>query len=286
MITTIENDVLRVQVSTVGAELQSVCRKADGHEYLWQGDPSVWPNRSPLLFPYVGRLKGRGYEHGGKWYAMDIHGFAADAAFEVVGADAASVRMELAEAAGARAAYPFAYRLQASYALEGNALQVLYRVCNPGTETLYFSIGAHPGFNCAMGDALCFEREEALAPYRLTPEGLLSESAEEACGMGALTLVPGLFDRDALIFKNLASRSVRLRRQNGLDVTVAYGDAPCLGIWAKPDAPYVCIEPWYGVDDDAGVSIRLKEKPHIQALEPGGTFEFPITIQVDNARRV
>lgn len=282
MIHTMENGRLRIAVAEKGAELQSVCETDTGREYLWQGDPAVWARRAPLLFPFVGRLKDDAFTHAGKRYAMAKHGFAMDAAFAPARAGRDAIRLVLEDVEGARAGYPFPFRLAVRYALADNAVHIEHTVDNPGRETLYFSLGAHPGFVCAMGDALVFERAEALRPYRLTAEKLLSSAPEGACGQGRIVITPALFARDALIFQGLSSRAVRLARQGNLgDVEVRFGRVPCLGIWAVAGAPYVCIEPWFGVDDSREATGRLEEKRHIQALPPGGRFVFPMTIVVN-----
>lgn len=282
---TIDNGVLRVRIAPMGAELQSIYAPRTDREYLWQGDPAIWSGRSPLLFPIVGRLKDDAYVHAGKRYTLEKHGFARHAVFEVAEASGTEAVFLLEAQAGERAEYPFAYRLTVRYALQGDTLAVTHAVENTGQAPMYFSIGAHPGFCCAMGDMLIFEREEPLRPYRLTGEMLLSQAPEASYGEGVLEITPELFEEDALIFRDLASRSVQLVRQDGeRGVTVRYGDAPCLGIWAKPGAPYVCIEPWYGADDHAGVSGVLSEKPYIQVLTPGGRFEFPVLITMDGVQ--
>lgn len=279
---TIENEWLRVTASSVGAELQSLYAKAPAQEVLWQGDPAIWARRAPLLFPIVGRLKDDAYTLAGKRHPLAKHGFAMDAPFEGARAGACEMTFVLEDVDGMREGYPFPFRLRVRYALEKATLHVVHTVENPGREPLFFSIGAHTGFACAMGDTLVFEREEALCPYRLTAEKLLSDAPAGSCGTGRIDITPSLFADDALIFMGLASRAVQLRRQAGYcHVTVAYGGAPCLGIWAKPGAPYVCIEPWYGVDDTASASGRIEEKPHIQRLAPGGCFRFPLAITVE-----
>lgn len=284
MIHTIENDSLRVRISETGAELQGIYGKQQGREYLWQGDKSIWPGRAPLLFPFVGRPRDGGYLHKGEWHTLDKHGFARKSAFAAEQMGEGAIAFTLAQDAGTRADYPFAFRLVVRYTLAGSTLHILHTVQNTGGEALPFAIGAHPGFACAMGDTLVFEREEPLRPYRLTEAGLLQDTPEAACGTGEIAITPQLFDRDALIFKGLASRTVSLCHAGQRFLTVDTGGAPCLGIWAKPAAPYVCIEPWHGVDDSASTPHALTEKPFVQTLPPKGTFTFPISIMIEEAQ--
>lgn len=251
---TIQNDYLTVAVAEHGAELRSI-RDAQGTEYLWQGDPKYWSDRSPMLFPFIGRLTNNSYKYMGKTYPMGIHGFAAASDFSVAEQGSDRIVLELTDSPTTREQYPFAFVLRITYALQERSLQVTYRVENRDNKTMPFGIGGHPGFRVPLVAGEKFEDYELefdcpCLPDRVgfTPAVYLS-GHDEAYPLREdrfLDLQHELFDEDAIILKNMA-REVTLRSKvSGKNLTVSYPDMPYLGIWhwPKTDAPYVCIEPW------------------------------------------
>lgn len=279
MIYTIENEFLTASVSSVGAELQSLKRKADGDEYIWQGDPDVWSGHSPLLFPVVGRLKGDAFIYEGRKYDLGKHGFARKTEFE---ADQQSgSRLTLTLKSGAhKEMYPFDFTLEVCFELTSMQLKVTHRVMNEGRKEMFFSLGAHPGFNCDMGDWIEFPEDETAWAYKLDDETKLRTETKIEQGVSGhrLTVTEEIFAHDALIFEGLRSDSVSLFCGGKKRVTVDFGSAPCLGVWAKPGAKYVCIEPWHGVDDSASATGVLSGKKQIVKLAAGDCFRFPMTI--------
>ena len=280
VIVTIENEYLKADISTLGAELQSLYGKKGQTEYLWQGDEKIWKGRSPLLFPFVGRLKDDRYVYEGKTYVMPKHGFAKNSEFSVK--EKYDNAVVLALKSGEHTdIYPFEFTLEIMFWLVGKSLKVVHRVTNDGKKEMYFSLGAHPGFNCRIGDCILFPDDEESSAYRLTEEKLLTcTPVEKAIRNHKLTVTEDVFADDALIFKRLRSDTIALKRWDGRSVTVSFGSAPCLGIWAKKGAPYVCIEPWFGVDDSSEATGRIEEKACIQHIGPGECFRFPMTIEV------
>jgi galactose mutarotase-like enzyme len=280
---TLRNAVLQLAVSPEGAELRSITDQ-HGTEYLWQGDPLVWSGRSPILFPIVGKLAGDAYSHAGKTYTLPQHGFARLMLFSLVAHSNDSLHYSLRSDGCTRPAYPFEFDLTVSYRLEGNKVRVGYRVINLGHGPMPFSIGGHPGFSCAQhsGDVLEdylleFEKAET-ADTRLVSGGLIAvkERRRVLTGERLLSLTRTLFDANALVFMNLSSSAVTLRsRRHAAAVRVDFPGFPCLGIWSKPAAPFVCIEPWFGHADPLGTKpgSPLDTKPGIIMLRPGALFE-------------
>ena len=158
---TVENEFLRVEVESLGAELASVVDKATGAEMLWQGDPAVWPRRAPILFPYCGKLVNGSYTVEGKQYAGGQHGFARDLEHEFLGCDGTALRFRLASSAETLALFPFDFVLESTYALEGRTLRHTLAVTNTGSRELRFGMGSHPGFN------LPFDAEHTTEDYEL-----------------------------------------------------------------------------------------------------------------------
>ena len=276
----ITNAFLTATVRESGAELCSL-RGADGMEYMWRADPDIWGRHAPILFPVVGKLAGDRYVFEGKRYGLGQHGFARDLAFEPVEETGDALAYRLLPSPETRERYPFEFALFVRYRLAGNALTVGYEVRNEGAGVMLFSIGAHPAFALAWGEGdrvedyfLEFEREEYADTHTLDGDKLLSEVTRPILkGERRLPLRRDMFDNDALIFMDLKSERVSLRsRKHSRRLTVAFPGFPYLGIWAKPGAPYVCIEPWHGHVDPAGVDGLLVNKPGIIKLGPGERF--------------
>lgn len=288
MLQSISNGVLDVAIETRGAELQSLRRRGGQTEYLWQGDPSFWGRRAPVLFPIVGRLRGDRYRVGGQEYALPQHGFARDAGFTVLERHPDHVAFLLKNSPATREVYPFPFELGIRYKLEDTALDVRYEVLNPGTDTLWFSIGAHPGFNCPLRRDEAFEDYEVVFESEETADRMFLEGgliapgkARVLAGARRLPLTRELFAPGALVFEGLRSSWAGLgRRCEGLDVVVRFAGWTYLGIWTAPGAPFVCIEPWSGIADDVDFDGDLSEKTGIVALEPGGRKILTYSIEV------
>ncbi|MGM9625265.1 MAG: aldose 1-epimerase family protein [Eubacteriales bacterium] len=281
MIHTIENERFRISARTCGAELCAFTEKtaAGDYEHLWEGDPAVWSGRSPLLFPIVGRLREDTYVLNGSEYHMPKHGFAKKMEFvpEVLTED--RMVFLLTDTQKTREGFPYAFALRVIYTFVENGFCMEFDVTNPNDAVMYFSIGAHPAFRISLGDKVVLDENQTLAAYRLD-ENFLRAKQQIPVFDDSRTLVvtEHLFDSDALIFDGVTAPGASVVRADGHHVHVDFGGAPCLGIWAKPAAPYVCIEPWYGIDDicDAGHDITRKER--IIALGAGETFRFPVTV--------
>lgn len=278
-----ENAFAHVEVDELGAQLHSLRRRKDGYEYLWQGDPAIWPGQAPILFPIVGSLAEERYWLGGQPYQMPRHGFARRKRFFCVDESNDRLVFSLTDDVETRAQYPFAFELRVTYLLTGQRLGVTHTVLNPAAEPLYFSLGAHPAFRCEIGDTLRFEcREENLHTQRIGADGLRTGELFAVPGNGReIEITEELFLHDALILSGLRSRCVTLEsRRKGRVVTVMLGGAPYLGLWAKPGAPFVCIEPWYGVADPCRPALDFTQKQGIQRLEGKGRFDFKIQIEL------
>ncbi|WP_237068199.1 aldose 1-epimerase family protein [Microbulbifer guangxiensis] len=275
----LKNNRLTVAVREKGAELFSLVDHARQRELMWRGDPDVWAGTAPILFPVVGRLKNAGYHHDGHWYAMRKHGFASKRQFSLLNADDESLTLTLQADEDTRQLYPFDFRLQVTFRLERDTLSVLYRVENHGEGGMPFSLGSHPAFalpgeTMAASDSyLEFECHEQGECYHLEGD-LLGENPEPLTMAGRrLQLGEDTFARDALILKNIRSRKIGLFAGGECLLEFDTGGAPHVGIWAKPNAPYVCIEPWLSTDDTPSAPSELAEKPGFITLQPGEVSE-------------
>lgn len=279
---TIENDYLTVQINDAGAELHSIVNKENGVEYLWQGNPDIWYGQSPVLFPFIGRLLDDKYRYNGKEYTMQKHGFARKRTFESVSCAGSEAVFVLRSDDTTRPSYPFEFELYVKFTLKGKTLQATHTVVNKTDGEMYFSLGGHPGFNCAIGDYLEFDQPETLDTETIDADSIrIAEKTPVLRGEKRITITEDIFNNDALILSGIRSKAVTLRSdKHDRAVRFTFGDVPFLGIWAKPGAPYVCIEPWCGVNDDRNVRTDVSEKEGIVRLPKGGVFDLVYTAEI------
>jgi galactose mutarotase-like enzyme len=278
---TLENEWLSVDIHPKGAELQRLYRKDLGLNYLWKGDPTFWGKHSPLLFPIVGELKDNTYYYQGKDYHLPRHGFARDREFEFATHNSQEALFTLQDDPTTLEIYPFPFLLEVHYSLKGSSLEVAYVVHNPAETALYFCIGGHPAFAVPLIEGqpydtyqLTFSEEETAGRYELEGGLLQTIPSPFLNHQRILGLTTTLFAEDALVFKGLRSHQVTLGSPgttHGLHFHVQ--GWPYLGIWAAPNAPFVCIEPWQGHADDVNTDQELIHKEGIIKLEAGDRWE-------------
>ena len=278
----LENEKLKVTVSDHGAEIRSVIRKSDREELMWQADPAYWGRTSPVLFPLVGNYFEKKSVYDGKTYEMGQHGFARDMDFTLIKENADELVFELKDNAASHEKYPFDFELVIGYVLTDLTIKVSWTVRNTNDSKMYFSIGAHPAFNCDLNTySLYFEKagkpvSELLANVIANDgSGCLSEETDRhKLNNGVLKLSDELFFKDALIMEGEQSDRVTLRDDNGNDIVTVTCPTKLFGVWSpvKKHAPFVCIEPWYGRCDRVGFNQKLEEREYGNILEPGTVF--------------
>lgn len=282
----ISNGVLTALIDPLGAELISL-RDSQGREFMTDADPAFWTGHAPLLFPIVGRLNGDILRVDGREYHMRQHGFARRMVWDLLSHHANKVSFCLSDSPATRDQYPFPFRLTAQYTLAGNGLSILVRVGNPGDRALPFSFGFHPAFAWPLPDGgnksmHRIEFEEAEGPHilRLDANGLLGNIEQTPLQAGSIPLTAALFDAGAMIWDQLRSRSLSYRSTTGPWLEIR-SDLPQLGIWQKPGANFICIEPWAGLADAPHFAGEFADKPGITLLPLGDqrTFAMDVTIQ-------
>ncbi|MGK7861116.1 aldose 1-epimerase family protein [Falsiroseomonas sp. E2-1-a4] len=277
---TLSSGQVTVVVKSQGAELASL-RDATGQEFLWQAGPE-WPRHAPVLFPIVGRVRDDTLRVGHELYPMGQHGFARDSRFELLEQGAESCRFLLVDSAATHAAYPFAFRLEVAYALHGASLTVTHTAHNPGEGTLPFSIGAHPAFRWPLPGAgaknahrIEFEQEESGPAWRLDENGLIDATPQPFPVHGRnLGLREDLFRPSAIILLNPASRRLRYAAPGTKGLEVTWQGFSHLGLWMKPGAEFLCIEPWAGYADPAQFWGDIWAKPGMEMLGAGESRRF------------
>ena len=287
--TILENDYLKVSIDAKGAQLSSFYNKITNTEQLWQADANIWPWHAPNLFPIVGGLINDELLVDGKSYPMKRHGFARNSEFVLLKSDDQQAVFSLPNSEKTLAIYPYRYDFEILYMLIDNALRITYKVINLDKKSIYFSVGAHPAFKVPFNSGekyedyyLEFETEKKLTTHLLDDKGMFSgETKPVPLDGDKLWLTRDLFDNDALVFKNLQTRQVTLKSKNHeQSVSVEFPHFNYLGIWAKPGADFVCIEPWLGCADTQGEPKDISKKEDIQKLQPGHVFEAAFFISI------
>ncbi|KAA2313343.1 aldose 1-epimerase family protein [Pseudooceanicola sediminis] len=286
--TTITSPDLSVTLSDLGAELQSITTAA-GDALLWHGDPAFWGGRAPILFPIVGRGPNDRIAVNGQEAAMRQHGFARHSTFQLVEVTPDRCVYALNDSAESRAVYPFAFRLTLTYHLIGPTLSVTAEVTNASETAMPFGLGFHPAFAWPLPGAgkaahritLANGAEPALA--RLVDGHLAPERSASPFDAGVLPLHPDLFDADALIFPGGAGDALSYRAPDSAAPALhfTFSNTPNLGIWSKPGAPFVCIEPWHGMAARTGDGPEIADRPHTTILAPGKTASFGYALRVE-----
>lgn len=293
----LENQELAVQVDSLGAELKSLKDRKTGLEYMWQADPAYWKRTSPVLFPLVGNYKDKKMRYQGKTYSMSQHGFARDMEFrqeeEAAGAGetaGSELWLFVTQTPQTLESYPFPFRLSVGYRLEGRCLRVLWRVENTGSGAMHFSIGGHPAFNCPLREgekrsdcSIGFGGTEEVVSTMIGDDGLASDTKlVYELRNGRLPVTDNLFDHDALVIEGDQTHEFTLAGADGKPYVTVRFDAPLFGVWSQPkmDAPFVCVEPWYGRCDHTDFAGTLEEREWGNTLQAGETFEASYTIAI------
>lgn len=273
-----------------GAELKSLKDCKTGQEYMWDANPAFWKRTSPVLFPLVGNYKNKEVRYNGRIYSLPQHGFARDMEFEMVSLAQDEIWFALSSSPETVRKYPFLFRLEIGYKLEGRGLRVTWRVTNRGKETMYFSIGGHPAFVCPVknGDSrsdyyILFDADGEVKSRMIGSSGLATDTIlTYPLEDGYLKISEELFDNDALVIENHQAQSVSLCTPDKKPYVTVTFDAPLFGVWSVPGkgAPFVCIEPWYGRCDHENFSGTLQEREWGNELEPSGVFETSYTIEI------
>jgi len=277
---------LTAAINPLGAELTSL-RDAQDRELMTDADPAFWTGHAPILFPIVGRLNGDVLRLDGRTYPMQQHGFARRQRFEVVARDDASVRFRLAANDATRACYPFDFVLEVTFTLRQATLAIDVTIANRGTAPMPASIGFHPAFAWPLpygepraGHRIVFGADEPGAIVELQ-DGLFAASRRPSpLDARTLHLTDALFADDALIWDPVESSSVTYGADAGPRLRVDFPDTPYLGIWTKPGAAFVCIEPWHGHADPAGFAGDFRDKPGVFDIAPDGTWRCGIAVSL------
>lgn len=286
----IGNEHFEIKINHIGAEISSFKSKKSGKEYIWQADPEVWGSHAPVLFPIVGGLKKNTFIYNDKEYSIPRHGIIRkNDQLNLISSSNTFCILQLSSNSQTLKQYPFQFVFEIEFKLINNKLDIIHRVKNLDNKLLYFSLGAHPAFNCPLNNHetysdyyLQFNEKEKVHTWNLDQEGMIAEKGPIILNNeDVFKLEEDSFANDALIFKSLKSRKVSLlSKKSGQEVLVEFNDFSSLGLWAKPNAPFVCIEPWLGYADSSIASGNLKDKEAILQLEPNKEFKASYSITI------
>ncbi len=278
----LENEHLEVMISSKGAEIQSLINKKTGIEHLWQADPAFWPNHAPNLFPVVGSCKNDQILVDEEAYPMGRHGFARHTLFTMVDSTPCHAVFSICDTAETHVHYPYKFEFQVIYDLIHSRLRISFKVINKQESDIFFSLGAHPAFKVPFFEDekyedyyVQFTDPAPLRVYSLSKNGLFNGESRPAPLIDRkLHLNHELFVNDALVMKEVKSRKVSIASsKNPHIIEVEFQEFPFLGVWAKPGAKFVCIEPWLGYADQEGPEKEFTEKEAIHKLGQGHVFE-------------
>ncbi len=281
----IENDWLKVNIATEGAEVRQVHHKKNGMDYMWSGNSAYWGRVSPVLFPIVGRLKRDRFTLDEKTYHMSQHGFLRDVNFKVKAQSKEKASFVFESEGSFQDVYPYEFQVVIHYTLEQDSLQVQWEVINESRKTMYFSIGGHPAFRIPLAEGETIEdytvelvpaSDKKVIEYEL--ENSLVKEKGTVQGRQVISLKPSVFANDACIYSHIDHASIKSSKSNhGVEVELT--GFPFVGLWSKYNkeqntiAPFVCIEPWYGIADAVETTGDFKEKKGINQLEANQTFK-------------
>ncbi|MCF8716298.1 aldose 1-epimerase family protein [Joostella atrarenae] len=285
----IKNTLLQIDITKVGAELCSI-KNNDNQEYIWQADPKIWGSHAPVLFPIIGGLKNNLFYYQGEEYTVPKHGFIRhNEALKITNHQEHSITFQYKYDSETLKTYPFKFEFNITFSLNDKVLTVSHEVINHDSEKMLFSLGGHPAFKCPLKDnqnyddySLVFEEKETSNRHLINDKGLQNgRTLPFLENTDTLQLKHELFNEDALIFKDLKSKRISLtHKTNGKVVTVSYPDFDYVGIWAKPDGDFVCIEPWLGITDHEDTNGDFDKKEGIISLAGKNTFKAEYTIEI------
>lgn len=285
MDTVIENEKIKLKISTFGAEIQEIINKDNNKNYLWNGDKTFWGRRAPVLFPFVGALKNKEYEYNKQKYSMGQHGFARDMEFELIEKSNIMAIYQLNSNEETLLRYPFEFSLKIKYELLESTIKVSWQVYNKDNKKMYFSIGAHPAFLVPIQKrSNCFVKFDVKNELEMTElkNGLANEKRKINTENGYLKLEKDLFKDDALIFESNQIKEVSLCTSDKKEYVTVKFNSPLVGVWSpyKENCPFVCIEPWYGRCDKADFDGDLTQREWQQELLVNQKFEADYEIYI------
>lgn len=288
----LENKDLIIEVKNTGAELSRIYAKTLNKEFLWNGNKKFWGRHSPILFPIVGRLKDNETIIDEKTYNMNQHGFARDFDFNLIEKDQNSLTYKLASTGETKKYYPYDFELFIKYIITETKIKICWKVINTDCSDIFFSIGAHPAFNVPFDKDttidnyyLNFKTRDEVSNYLLQGPFVCKKSKVD--NLKSIKLHPEIFKNDALIYDNVDEITIS-SKNSSTSINVKFDNFTFVGVWSPYNtenntiAPFVCIEPWFGIADCLDSNKIFKNKLGINQLSPNKTFEASYSITINS----
>ncbi|MGL4912024.1 MAG: aldose 1-epimerase family protein [Romboutsia sp.] len=286
----LENENLIIESKSSGAELTRIFSTKLNKEILWNADSNFWGRHSPILFPIVGKLQDNETVIEDSTYNMSQHGFARDMDFDILNRDENTITYKLVSNSNTKKLYPYSFELLVKYTLLNSSVEIQWTVINTDDKEIYFSIGAHPAFN------LNFNNCDSLSDYylefkhrgnvdKILLNGPYADNKVSIEDIKTLSICNDSFKNDALIYTNIDQISLRSNKCNEV-IKVDFKDFPLVGIWTpyyketNSTAPFLCIEPWYGLADSVDYNKTFKNKNYINTLSIGEIFSTSYSITI------
>jgi len=282
----IENKYLVAEICPQGAELKSLKDKATGTEYIWQANPLFWNRSAPILFPIVGTVVNNTINSNGQKFQMGRHGFVRDLRLEIETINETEVEYCLKSNEETLEKYPYKFLFTVKYELKEKQLTTTFTIKNTDEKDIYFSVGAHPAFNLPSENIedyyIEFEQAEILDRYLLKNNTFCGETEQLLNNTNQLSLSTALFDKDAIVFKNIQSKYLSLKsRKDHFAIKMSFDGFPYFGIWTKPNCEkFICLEPWCGLADSSTFAGEFKDKEGINSLAPTEVFKRSFTTEI------
>lgn len=284
----LENNLLKAEVNSLGAELRSLFDKRANREYIWQRDAKYWAKSSPVLFPFVGELTNGRYSYQGEIFQMSKHGFARDRDFQLIEQSDDRLIFRLRSAESDQKIYPFSFDLLLCYELKDTKVSCSYEVRNRSDEPMFFSLGAHPALQLDFSNGqqlsdyhLLFPKDKSLNRFFLQNGLLQAEASSIKLDEGCLSLNADMFNQDAWVLKGLLSSDIILKnKKEDYHLNFSFVGFPYFGIWSVPGSSFICLEPWCGLNDSEIHSGELLQKEGIMSLESHGHWSRTWSIEM------
>ncbi|MCI9977861.1 aldose 1-epimerase family protein [Clostridioides difficile] len=286
----LQNEKLIIESNNSGAELTKIFSKRYNKDILWNGNKKYWGRQSPILFPIVGKLVDNETIIEENLYSMTQHGFARDMEFEIIDKGDTFISYKLTDNESTLEKYPYSFELIINYTLKDNSINIEWIVKNTDSKDIFFSIGGHPAFNLPLFEQNDFSKYHLEFKKRSDVEkiNLNTSFIDDITFIGDLKnlqLSPELFKNDALIYTNIDEVSI-CNNDGGKYITLSMQDFPLVGIWTpyysetNSTAPFLCIEPWYGLADSIHSNKIYKDKKFINKLGKGKIFTASYSINI------
>ncbi len=284
MIYTLKNDMISVDIESLGAEVISVTDQG-GYEYIWQGEE--WSGHAPILFPICGKLLEGKYKYQGTEYKLSSHGFARKSEFTLEKRNDTSITLSLKSSDATRAVYPFDFELYATYEIDGERLDLTLDLRNTGVHVMPYMIGWHPGFNLPGtreigGFYTVFDGKKSLTWHKLQHGAFVNPfyTSYPLKSSRYYLSEEEIYSNDTMIFSSTGTTVKLAGGGQKRNITLTYSDnLPYLCLWKAPtpNARFICLEPWSGVPADGETPENFDSRT-MSRLSVGEEAEYKYSV--------